>query len=87
MSIATRVGATRDIDLRVVTEDQALTSTEQGRALVEWLAAHAVDGEEWRGYVATVPAQQLDAVARAARDCARAWTEFAEALERRPSGR
>src|SRR5579862_3493618 len=78
---------TGSVDLAELADDQALTSTDEGRELVEWLSAHAVDAGEWSAFVGTVPAGQLGTLARTARECAQAWVEFAEALERRPTTR
>ena len=72
-------------DLTVLTGDHALTSTPEGRELVGWLSAHAVDAGEWVPLVDAVPLARRAAVATTARACAQVWADFAEALERRPT--
>ena len=78
---------TRRTDMTVVTDDRALTSTDEGRELVGWLTEHAVGNEEWWPFVEAVPLSRIYAVSRVAREFAQSWISFAEALERRPRGR
>ena len=66
-----------------VTDDTTLRSGDAGQKLVEWLEAKALRREDWEPLVESVPLSRLYVVADAARACAAAWTEFADALEAR----
>ncbi|SDG08107.1 Chromosome segregation protein Spo0J, contains ParB-like nuclease domain [Lentzea fradiae] len=68
--------------LPVLRRDPSLRFTENGRATLRWLEAHAVTSGEWRPIVAGMPSHCRELVAEMARGCAEAWLEMADALER-----
>lgn len=74
----------RPLDLSVVVDDRALQSTDTGKAFVSWLSDRVVQRDDWSDHVESIPLSRAYVVARVARQCAAAWTEFAEALEERP---
>lgn len=71
-------------DVSIVTEDRAITSTEEGRTFAAWLQDRFLDPSDWCGFAESIPISRTYVVARVARQCAAAWTEFAEVLEQRP---
>ncbi|NYI06879.1 ParB/RepB/Spo0J family partition protein [Allostreptomyces psammosilenae] len=63
--------------------DPSLRYAETGRTLLRLLDAHLIGPEEWKRLVEGVPPHRADLVLDAARECAAAWQEFAEQLQRR----
>ncbi|WP_406464757.1 ParB N-terminal domain-containing protein [Streptomyces sp. NBC_01622] len=58
--------------------DPSFRLTETGRFLLRLLELHIVRVEEWDRLIANVPPHQADSVADLARECAKAWLDFAE---------
>jgi hypothetical protein len=63
--------------------DPSLRFSETGRALLRMLYSHAMAPERWEELLAAVPPHSTGMVSDAARDCARAWSDFADQLEQR----
>ncbi|WUS51380.1 ParB/RepB/Spo0J family partition protein [Streptomyces mirabilis] len=59
-------------------QDPSFRMTETGRFLLRLLELHIVRVGEWDRLIANVPPHQADSVADLARECARAWLDFAE---------
>jgi ParB-like chromosome segregation protein Spo0J len=74
-------------DVRMVTGDAAVCSSEVGAAFVSWLEARVIEKREWEEFVELLPLSRVYLVSDVARSCATAWMEFAEALEERASGK
>lgn len=70
--------AGRLVNLR---KDPSLRFSEAGRALLQLLAANALDEEKWRWLMGAVPEHRYADIARAARHCGERWLGFAEGLE------
>jgi ParB-like chromosome segregation protein Spo0J len=68
-------------------QDPSLRFNETGRALLRLLSAHFGDDADWGRYVASVPAHCGERMARIARQCADAWTHFAQQVESSGHGR
>lgn len=66
-----------------LTADPALRHTDTGRALLRVLQLHAMADESWEKILDNVPTHCAELVVRAARDCARRWTELADRLAER----
>ncbi|GHH24587.1 hypothetical protein GCM10018792_62320 [Streptomyces rubradiris] len=62
-------------------QDPSLRFSEAGRALLQLLAANALDDEKWRWLMGAVPEHRYADIARAARYCGERWLSFAEGLE------
>ncbi|WP_030066289.1 hypothetical protein [Streptomyces natalensis] len=73
----------RAVTLRNLRNDPSLRFSEAGRALLRWLDQNPAERTELGQAVSRVPAHWAGAVAQLIRDNAAAWTECAEALERR----
>jgi hypothetical protein len=63
--------------------DQALTSSPDGRRMLDWLRSRAVSDTEWATFTEAVPLSRVYVVADIARNCSAAWIELAESLEHR----
>jgi hypothetical protein len=74
-----------DLHRRLATEP-AVSSTADGRHFAAWFDATDV-GPRWSDYVSSVPLSRVYEVADEARRRARAWANFAEAVEERSRGR
>jgi ParB-like chromosome segregation protein Spo0J len=79
----TTAGTGDRLELSVVAQDRALQSIEHGQQFVDWMSNRAIDPAEWSGFVDVIPISRAYIVARVARQCAGAWSEFADALEKR----
>jgi ParB-like chromosome segregation protein Spo0J len=64
--------------------DPTVRLSERGRNLVRWLHRYVVDASDCSRAAAAVPDHWTLPVAGLARNCAAAWTELAEQLERKP---
>lgn len=73
-----------DIDLLMESLrcDPSLRYTDSGRTLLRWLATRTVTVPEWREAIGGVPPHCSILVAKVARECARAWQELADELNR-----
>ena len=65
--------------------DPSLKYTDAGRAFVGWMVMHAVDEQEWRKFVDTIPVHWLQHLSLIAGRVGQEWLEFAEELQRRQS--
>lgn len=63
-------------------QDPSFRMTETGRFLLRLLELHIVRVGEWDRLIANVPPHQADSVADLARECAKAWLDFAERAAR-----
>jgi ParB-like chromosome segregation protein Spo0J len=70
----------------VAIDDTAVASTSDGQRFAAWLN-HTGVGDDWQRHVDTIPLSRVYEVADEARRRARAWTEFAEAVEGRARSR
>jgi ParB-like chromosome segregation protein Spo0J len=70
----------------VAIDDAAVASTCDGQRFVAWLNRTGL-GDDWQRHVDTIPLSRVYEVADEARRRARAWTEFAEAVEGRARSR
>lgn len=66
-------------------QDPSFRQTEAGRFLLRLLELHFVREREWERLIANVPPHQADSVADLARECAKAWLEFADRAEQQSS--
>lgn len=76
-----------DEEIDRLSTDSALSSSEECRALVQWLAQHVVKRADWYMFVDAVPLSRVYDVADLARSLAASWTEFAQRLEARSKGK
>jgi len=60
--------------------DPSVRYSDSGRALVRWLEARIVTMGQWRGASDHIPVHSRGSVERIARECARAWTQFADEI-------
>jgi hypothetical protein len=65
----------------LLSKDPALRYVDAGRALLQWLDAHAVDVSDWSPLVEAVPSHWSPSLARLAHQYAKEWSRFAEQLE------
>lgn len=72
--------------LEPVRNDVALRSSEEGRALLDWLEARVIGASTRRVHVDAVPLSRCYVLADIARRIAANWSAFAEDLERRARG-
>ncbi|MFF7652045.1 ParB/RepB/Spo0J family partition protein [Streptomyces sp. NPDC007983] len=83
-------GSDRAPDLRALIhnlrKDPSLRLSESGRTLLRLLDACTVGPQEWTRISDNVPPHRVELIATAARECSRAWQDFATELEQR-SGR
>lgn len=63
--------------------DPSLRFNEAGRVVLRLLDAQTMDAWKWKRLADQVPTHCVHAVSAMARECASAWQEFAEELERR----
>jgi hypothetical protein len=63
--------------------DPSLLYSNAGRSLLHWLGTRVVSQTDWEKILPLVPPHCAILVARVARGSALAWTDFADALERR----
>jgi len=68
--------------IRRLRRDPALRFNEQGRMLLQMLILHANAAKDWESVAAAVPAHCTDQVASVARQCAAAWMELSEQIQR-----
>lgn len=68
--------------VRLLRADPALRFSESGRELLRLLDAHTMPPQRWAAIANGVPPHNRDAVARVALECARAWQNFAQQLDR-----
>ncbi|MGW0277933.1 streptomycin biosynthesis protein [Streptomyces sp. NPDC003006] len=68
--------------LRHLSRDPSIRQTEDGRALLRWLAIVAVRRQDWERLLGGIPPHRLEAVAELARGCSATWQQVAEQLER-----
>lgn len=54
---------------------------QSGLTFLRWLDTRVVYGEEWREFLASVPAHWADEIAALAKGCAENWKEVARELE------
>ncbi|WP_329520997.1 ParB N-terminal domain-containing protein [Spirillospora sp. NBC_01491] len=66
-------------------QDPAVRYAQSGLTFLRWLDTRVVYGEEWREFLASVPAHWADEIAALAKGCAENWKEVARELERRRS--
>lgn len=66
--------------IRNLRKDPSLRFTEAGRVLLQFLSPCAFEPELWAQIAETVPSHQLNTVTSLARECARAWHDFADGL-------
>jgi hypothetical protein len=82
--------APAEIDPRSILDglrrDPALRYTDSGRSFLRWLGSRTVTRDECRGVVDGLSPHCAFLVSRMARECAAAWSEFADELERRNTG-
>lgn len=71
------------VEISVVAEDRALQSIDGGQIFLDWMSERAIDPAEWSSFIDVIPISRVYVVARVARQCAGAWAEFADALEKR----
>jgi hypothetical protein len=76
-------GGDDERDLSAVVADAAITSSAPGRKLLDLLARHDLDHEEWTDLVESIPLSRVYLVSDLARSCAEAWAGFARALDDR----
>ncbi|MEU9558240.1 hypothetical protein [Streptomyces fumanus] len=67
-------------------KDPSLRFSESGRTLLRLLDACTVGPQEWTRISENVPPHRVESIVTAARECSRAWQDFAAELEHR-SGR
>jgi ParB-like chromosome segregation protein Spo0J len=75
-------GGDRGVLLAKLAADPTLRLTDGGRRLLGLLTAHSIPVDHREQLVRSVPAHAASMVSEVARACARAWTEFADQLER-----
>lgn len=63
--------------------DPSLKYTDGGRAFVNWMLTHVVDGREWQKFVESVPVHWLQHLSQIAARVGQEWLDFAEELHRR----
>jgi ParB-like nuclease domain len=63
--------------------DPSLRYSDAGRSLLRWLGQRAIGTADWESVAANIPPHCAIVVARIARSCSVAWTDFAEALDQR----
>jgi hypothetical protein len=63
--------------------DPALRYTEGGRAFLRWMAAHALQADEWREFIDAIPRYWLEDVSRVAVGMSEEWRQFADRLSAR----
>ncbi|MEV0218281.1 ParB/RepB/Spo0J family partition protein [Streptomyces sp. NPDC050704] len=66
-------------------KDPSLRLSESGRTLLRLLDACTVGPQEWARISDNVPPHRVEIIATAARECSRAWHDFATELEQRSS--
>jgi hypothetical protein len=83
------VNRTRDTSYKEITAalqalraDPSLRSTESGRVLLQLLSAAQALREHGHVLITGMPAHCMDRVSKIARECARAWYDFAEKTDR-----
>jgi ParB-like chromosome segregation protein Spo0J len=69
--------------LQRLTKDPSLRHSGAGRELLRLLHSRSITTTEWSELLNSVPTHCRDTIAEFARQCARAWQQFAEELERR----
>jgi ParB-like chromosome segregation protein Spo0J len=67
--------------LQALRSDPSLRFTEAGRAVLRMLEVSSLRTGQWEQIVDAVPSHCAEAVARVSRECAEAWTTFAQQLE------
>ncbi|MEU7059066.1 ParB/RepB/Spo0J family partition protein [Streptomyces sp. NPDC046197] len=79
-AVPRRGGAAADRVARyqALCQDPSFRLTETGRFLLRLLELHIVRAREWDRLIANVPPHQADSVADLARECAKAWLDFAD---------
>ncbi|MEN3357972.1 MAG: hypothetical protein V7637_1954 [Mycobacteriales bacterium] len=80
---ASRDPRTRLTILGRLRDDPTLRFSESGRQLLRWLLHHAIGVDDNTWVPDAVPAHCVELIVDLARDCAEAWQELAERLERR----
>ncbi len=80
-----RRGASTEIAgyLRSLRRDPSLRFSESGRLVLRLMEPAALDVAVWERISGHVPAHSAGMVARIARECARAWSDFADEVEQR----
>lgn len=68
--------------LQGLKNDPSLRFTESGRALLRWVFMRAVQDEEWKDVVDSVPPHCAYVIADVARRCSQEWLELADTLEK-----
>jgi hypothetical protein len=64
--------------------DPALRYTDSGRFFLRWLSQQRILGKaDWQSVIDLIPPHRAFDIVRIARCSARAWTEFADELDRR----
>lgn len=73
------------LDLKSMVEslrrDPSIRYSERGQAVLRWLALRTVTANQYRQVIDDVPSHTTSLLARIARECAAAWTEFADELD------
>ncbi|MFF1357762.1 helix-turn-helix domain-containing protein [Streptomyces sp. NPDC058297] len=69
--------------LAALVKDPSLKYPAHGRLLLRLLTATLITPQHWADMAGAVPAHSVGLAAQAARACADAWTQFAEALEKK----
>ena len=77
-------GFTDSLDLlNNLRRDPSLRCSEVGRGVLRLLGAHFLDRREWERFAEAVPRHCAKGMAQIARQCAEAWSDFADQVERR----
>lgn len=73
----------QEVMLGTLRRDPSLLYSDAGRILLRWLGTRVVTQTDWEEILPNIPPHCAIVVARMARGSAMAWTDFADALERR----
>ncbi len=69
--------------IRNLRKDPSLRFSESGRTLLRLLDVCTVDPQEWHRISDNIPPHCVEIIASAARECSRAWEDFAVELDQR----
>jgi len=61
--------------------DPSIRYSERGQAVLRWLALRTITAHQYRQVIDDVPSHTTGLLTRIARECAAAWTEFADELD------
>jgi hypothetical protein len=84
-------GTVENVDQRLLLErlrqDPTLRYNESGRLLLRWLGMRVFVDEDWQKMLGGIPPHTTFVIARIARSCAAAWSDFAAELDQKADSR